>query len=46
MPSNNFLVKAGQCKHKWYMREHGITCIYCFILWDKGIDTDSASLDA
>ena len=34
------------CKHKWYMREAGITCIHCLIIWDKSMETDSESLDS
>jgi len=24
-----------QCQHKWYMRDPGIQCSKCFVLWDK-----------
>lgn len=29
------------CNHTWYMREAGITCTKCGLIWDK--DTDSES---
>jgi len=32
------------CGHTWYMREPGIQCTKCGLVWDK--DTDSASQDA
>ena len=25
----------NRCSHKWYMRDPGIQCSKCFILWDK-----------
>jgi hypothetical protein len=25
----------GSCNHTWYMRENGITCTKCLILWDS-----------
>ena len=28
------------CKHKWYMRDEGITCIHCLIIWDKEMEDD------
>ena len=31
---------AGDCKHTWYMREEGIQCTKCFIIWDKSMDTN------
>lgn len=31
----------GPCQHTWYMREAGITCTKCGLIWDK--DTDSES---
>jgi hypothetical protein len=40
------IMQAGQCNHKWYMREAGITCVNCLIIWDKSMDTDSESLDS
>jgi len=40
------IMQSGQCKHTWYMREHGITCTKCLIIWDKSMDTDSESLDS
>ena len=37
---------ATMCKHTWYMREPGIQCIKCLIVWDKSMDTNSESLDS
>jgi len=34
------------CSHTWYMRLEGITCTKCLTIWDKEMDTNSASLDA
>jgi hypothetical protein len=28
----------GDCNHTWYMREKGIQCTKCFVLWDKSMD--------
>jgi hypothetical protein len=36
--------KSKGHEHTWYMREPGIQCTKCLIIWDK--ETDSASLDA
>lgn len=30
--------KLMGCHHKWYMRELGITCINCGVIWEKGMD--------
>ena len=30
-----------ECSHTWYMREPGIQCTKCFVLWDKGMKEDS-----
>ncbi len=27
-----------ECSHTWYMRELGIQCAKCLILWDRGMD--------
>jgi hypothetical protein len=24
-----------ECTHSWYMREDGIQCIKCLIIWEK-----------
>lgn len=24
-----------ECDHKWYMREEGIQCVKCLIIWEK-----------
>jgi len=29
---------AGDCAHTWYMREEGIQCTKCLIIWDKSMD--------
>jgi hypothetical protein len=34
------------CKHKWYMREPGIQCVKCFVVWDMSMETDVESLDS
>jgi hypothetical protein len=34
----------NKCDHKWYMREPGIVCVKCSVIWDK--DTDSESQDS
>jgi hypothetical protein len=31
---NDYTV-IGACEHKWYMREPGIQCIKCLIIWEK-----------
>lgn len=35
-----------ECSHTWYMRQDGITCTKCLIIWDKSMETDSESLDS
>jgi len=25
------------CEHKWYMREPGIQCVICFVVWEKSM---------
>jgi hypothetical protein len=32
-----------ECKHKWYMRESGIQCVKCFIVWDISMENDIKS---
>jgi hypothetical protein len=27
-----------ECSHTWYMREPGIMCTKCGLIWEKGID--------
>lgn len=27
-----------RCDHTWYMREEGIQCTKCLIIWDKSMD--------
>jgi hypothetical protein len=27
-----------QCSHTWYMREEGIQCTKCLIIWEKSMD--------
>ena len=27
-----------KCDHTWYMREEGIQCTKCLIIWDKSMD--------
>jgi hypothetical protein len=27
-----------KCEHKWYMREEGIQCEKCLLVWQKGMD--------
>jgi hypothetical protein len=29
---------ARECSHTWYMRELGIQCTKCLILWDRSMD--------
>jgi hypothetical protein len=31
----------SNCKHTWYMREAGITCTKCLIIWEKEMDEDN-----
>lgn len=33
-----------ECSHTWYMREPGIMCTKCGLIWEK--ETDSESLDS
>ena len=33
-------VNKKECQHTWYMREEGIQCTKCFVLWDKSMDTN------
>ena len=33
-----------ECSHKWYMREPGIQCVKCFIVWDISMETESEDL--
>jgi hypothetical protein len=28
------------CSHKWYMRDPGIQCVKCFIVWDISMESD------
>ena len=28
----------NECKHTWYMREPGIQCTKCLIIWEKEMD--------
>ena len=30
---------AGDCKHTWYMREPGIQCIKCLVIWESDEDS-------
>jgi hypothetical protein len=32
------VLMAKECSHTWYMREPGIQCTKCLIIWD---DTDT-----
>jgi hypothetical protein len=27
-----------ECSHTWYMRDEGIQCIKCLVIWEKGMD--------
>ena len=27
-----------ECSHTWYMREDGIQCTKCLIIWDSSLD--------
>lgn len=27
-----------ECSHTWYMREDGIQCTKCLIIWEKEMD--------
>lgn len=27
-----------ECSHTWYMREEGIQCTKCLILWEKDME--------
>ena len=27
-----------ECSHTWYMRQDGIQCTKCLILWDRSFD--------
>lgn len=29
---------SKECSHTWYMREHGIQCTKCLVLWDETIE--------
>jgi hypothetical protein len=29
---------VGSCNHTWYMREPGIMCTKCGLIWEKGMD--------
>lgn len=29
---------AGKCDHTFYMREAGITCTKCGLIWEKGTE--------
>jgi hypothetical protein len=31
-------VSLQKCQHTWYMREQGIVCTKCLIVWEKGMD--------
>lgn len=33
------------CKHTWYMREPGIQCTKCLIIWEKEMDEDNSLSD-
>ena len=39
------LLDGAECNHTWYMREPGIQCTKCLIVWDKSMETDSESTD-
>ena len=32
------LLDKAECGHTWYMREPGIQCTKCLIVWEKGMD--------
>lgn len=32
------IMEAGQCQHTWYMRDAGITCTKCGLIWEKEMD--------
>lgn len=29
--------KSDTCEHTWYMREKGITCTKCKLIWEEGM---------
>jgi len=31
-------VNKKECQHTWYMREEGIQCTKCLVIWDKSMD--------
>ena len=32
--------KIKECSHTWYMRELGIQCTKCLILWDSEMEME------
>ncbi|MEY2646300.1 MAG: hypothetical protein RL158_276 [Bacteroidota bacterium] len=35
---------SGDCSHKWYMRDPGIQCVKCFIVWDISMEKEIEDL--
>ena len=33
-----------RCDHTWYMREHGITCTRCLMIWESDEDNNLSDL--
>ena len=29
-----------ECSHTWYMRQAGIQCTKCLVVWEKEMDTN------
>jgi hypothetical protein len=44
-PKYHVFVEPGTyaCIQHWYMREHGVTCTKCLIIWEKGMEDGSDS---
>ena len=37
-------VDTKKCDHTWYMREHGITCTKCLVIWESDEDNSLSDL--
>ena len=38
------LLDNAECIHTWYMREEGIQCTKCLVIWESDEDTNLSNL--
>ena len=39
-----YALNMKECSHKWYMRDPGIQCVKCFIVWDISMEKEIEDL--